>query len=417
MNGSSTSVGAAAFQAREAPHVVGGDQLAVDVAQHRLEQHLDRERQPRETGGDAGLGERVEPVDRGPAEAGVEGRARAEHVGLHGVPRLAVGRARGLAALRRPERELIPAPRCAETAGLAGSKKRSRRSAALRMPTRRETATRPGRAPARSVRGAPASNRCRPDRRVSISSARQSRPGPRSAVGSRPLPRQRLGRADQHAPGRAGSVHRQVEAVVHAVDEVDVQGSRSAEEGRRARRAPAMDVGRRVARAQVGLGLDDARLERAPAQASHQHAADQGARGLRGRESEKRPEPMPLTGCHAAEYRPRADEGCGGSSSGRLVVERTSTAGTPDDPHRDRADHEPREGHDRHGRQQRQHHVNETQRILLDPSAGRTARKQPLPPLAAYAATSADATGRSGGGTSTGAETAPSSGSLMSERQ
>jgi hypothetical protein len=213
---------------------------------------------------------------------------------------------------------------------------------------------------------------------------------------------QRLGRADQHAPRHAGSIHRQVEAVVHAVDEVDIQGSRAAEEGCRARSAPAMDVGRRVAHAQVGLGFDDARLELAPAQASHQHAANQGARGLRGREREKRPEPMPLTGCHAAEYRPRADEGCGGSSSGRLVVERASTAGTPDDPHRDRADHEPREGHDRHGRQQRQHHVNETQRILLDPSAGRTARKQPLPPLAAHAATNADATGRSGGGTSTG---------------
>jgi len=193
--------------------------------------------------------------------------------------------------------------------------------------------------------------------------------------------RQRLGRADQHAPRRAGGVHRQVEAVVHAVDEVDVQGSGAAEEGSRARGASSVDVGRRVAHAQVGFGLDDARLEHLPAHAPHQHAADQGARGLRGRESQKRAEPEALSaGCHAAEYRPRADEGWGGLTSGRLVVERTSTAGTPDDPHRDRADHEPREGHDRHGRQQRQHHVNETQRILLDPSAGRMARTQPLPP-------------------------------------
>ncbi len=62
-----------------------------------------------ETGGDPRLLEGGETVDRGPAEAGVEGGAGAERVGLHGL------------LLRRAVPELIPARGPAETAVLSVS--------------------------------------------------------------------------------------------------------------------------------------------------------------------------------------------------------------------------------------------------------------------------------------------------------
>ena len=86
------------------------------------------------------------------------------------------------------------------------------------------------------------------------------------------------------------------------------------------------------------------------------------------------------------------------SSSGRAPCRATRRAPRPRGPHTTRGSR-PAEA-----RQQGQHHVDEPQRILLDPSAGRIARTQPFPPSrGGNAATSADATGRSGGGTSTGA--------------
>jgi hypothetical protein len=93
----------------EVLHVLRGDELAVDAPEDSLEQDLDREGQAGEAGGDPRLLESREPVDRGSAEAGVEGGTGAERVGLHGF------------SLRWPVLKLIPARGPAETAGLSGS--------------------------------------------------------------------------------------------------------------------------------------------------------------------------------------------------------------------------------------------------------------------------------------------------------
>ena len=94
----------------------------------------------------------------------------------------------------------------------------------------------------------------------------------------------------EDAPRDAGAVHGQVQAVVHAVDEVDVEGARRAEERRRPRRAATGDVGRGIALAEVGLDLDDADGQGAPTPTAHQHAPDQAARGLRRRPGKEGPE-------------------------------------------------------------------------------------------------------------------------------
>ena len=319
-------------------------------------------------------------------------------------------------ALRRPERKLIPAGDRPRRPGSRDRRSAAGARAALRMPIRRETATRRGGGPARSVSGAFASNRCRPDRRVSISSARQSRPGPRSARGARPLPGSGSAARISTHPGVPGSVHRQVEAVVHAVDEVDVEGSRGAEERRGARRPSAIDVRGRVALAQVGFGFDDARLERSASQPPHQHAADQAARGLGGRERQQRAEPRTLLpGRHRRSIGASAKSGRGGAS-GRLVVQRATRA-APHDPHRDRADHEPREGHDRD--------TSATGTAPCKRAATRPPRsvRGPLRPARNrsrlsrhHAATSADATGRSWRRDKHRGRPAPSSASSLRDR-
>ena len=93
----------------EVPDIVRRHELTVHAPQDGLEQDLDREGEPGEPRGDTRLLERLQAVDRGPAEAGVEGRAGAERIGLHGFP------------LCWATPELIPARRLAEAAGLSGS--------------------------------------------------------------------------------------------------------------------------------------------------------------------------------------------------------------------------------------------------------------------------------------------------------
>ena len=203
-NGSSTSSGAGAFQAARRFTSSALTSSPSTLLQHGLEQHLDRERQPREVPRDAGLFERVEPVDRGAAEAGVERRAGAEYVGLHEDPRLAVGRA-GRECSRAADGKLIPGGDRRRPRG-----SRDRRSAGgARPPSGCRRAARPrraaGRGPARSDNGAPRSKRDRPESRVSSSSARHSRPGPRRSSGPRPLARKGSAARISTQPGVPGA--------------------------------------------------------------------------------------------------------------------------------------------------------------------------------------------------------------------
>ena len=77
-------------------------------------------------------------------------------------------------------------------------------------------------------------------------------------LGRRVGHQQRLGGPDQHRPGLAVGFGDEVHAVVHAVDQVHVQVAGRAEHDRRPWRGAAAGVRGQVARAQVGLDLDDA---------------------------------------------------------------------------------------------------------------------------------------------------------------
>jgi hypothetical protein len=72
-------------------------------------------------------------------------------------------------------------------------------------------------------------------------------------------PGERLCRPDEDAACDAGTVHGHIEAVVHAVDEVDVEGTGRPEERLGTRCRAAEDVGGRITLAEVGLSLDDTR--------------------------------------------------------------------------------------------------------------------------------------------------------------
>jgi hypothetical protein len=71
---------------RQIPDVGIGDQLAVYRSQHRLEKDLDREGHAVDAGGEAGLLQGVQAVNRGRAVSSLEGAAGAENVGFHGFP-------------------------------------------------------------------------------------------------------------------------------------------------------------------------------------------------------------------------------------------------------------------------------------------------------------------------------------------
>ena len=92
-----------------------------------------------------------------------------------------------------PERQRLRA----ETEGLSGSKNRSRRSAAWRMPIRVVTSMRRGAEPSRRVSRASGEKRYRPLSRASSPRKRQSLPGPSTDV--RRVVAQRLDGADEHA--------------------------------------------------------------------------------------------------------------------------------------------------------------------------------------------------------------------------
>ena len=202
----------------QVPDVVLGDELAVHVAQDGLQQDLDREGEAVEAGGQAGRGEGVQPIeDRGPApgverSGGLRRRRASWGQAFHGGER----RARSLPRLARRTRRRGCRRRRSAADGRPpcgsrpGSRPRSAGAACLRA----------GRAASRARRGG---RRCR------------AGPGPgrgrggraRSATRSRQAA-ERLRGADEHAARRALAVHRHVQAVVHAIDEVDVDGARRA---------------------------------------------------------------------------------------------------------------------------------------------------------------------------------------------
>ena len=98
-----------------------------------------------------------------------------------------------------------------------------------------------------------------------------------------PLPHQldscnRFQRANQHAARRAFGLGHQVEALVHAVDEVDVGVAGRAEDHAGAIGQAARGMRRQVVPAQVGFGLDDD-ARGAPV---HQDLAQQVARNVYG---------------------------------------------------------------------------------------------------------------------------------------
>jgi hypothetical protein len=60
--------------AREAPHILSRDQVAVFIAQKRFEQNLDRKGKPFKVGRNAGLGQPVQPVDVMVAKSGARAK-------------------------------------------------------------------------------------------------------------------------------------------------------------------------------------------------------------------------------------------------------------------------------------------------------------------------------------------------------
>jgi hypothetical protein len=168
---------------------------------------------------------------------------------------------------------------------------------------------------------------------------------------------QRLGGPDEHTPGDPRSIHRQVEAVVHPVDEVDVEGPGLPPKWVRPPRAAAKCMSGRITRTQVGLGLHDARGTGPAGIPAHQHLANQPARGLDGRGAKQGAESSPLAGPggvfeggHAGQYsrRPARRD----VLPGRLVVEVSGVSPAPDDAHGNRAYDKPGQHDHRHGGQQ-----------------------------------------------------------------
>src|ERR1019366_6466091 len=87
-----------------------------------------------------------------------------------------------------------------------------------------------------------------------------------------------LERANQHTAGPSVCLRHQVEALVHAVDHVDVGVARRSEDDARTLGEAAGGVGRQIVAAQVRFGLDDD----AGGGTVDQHFAEQGARHLHG---------------------------------------------------------------------------------------------------------------------------------------
>jgi hypothetical protein len=98
--------------------------------------------------------------------------------------------------------------------------------------------------------------------------------GARPALAHPLQPGHRLQRAQQHAPRRAVRLGHQVEAFVHAVDEIHVGVPGRPEDHARARREAAGGVRGQIAAAGVGFRLDDD----AGGLAVYQHLAQQAAR-------------------------------------------------------------------------------------------------------------------------------------------
>src|SRR5581483_5424583 len=85
----------------------------------------------------------------------------------------------------------------------------------------------------------------------------------------------RLQRAYQDRPGNAIAVGDDVEAVVHAVDQVDVGAAGRPEHDRRAGSAPARGVRGEIVRADVRFDLHDAAVEAAAGSVVDEPAAEQ----------------------------------------------------------------------------------------------------------------------------------------------
>ena len=230
------------------------------------------------------------------------------------------------------------------------------------MPTRGETATRP--------RARPSPQR---ERRVTLEQVAAREPrvdrqraaeptGPAAGERREPAAGERLRGAHEHAARDVRAVHREVEAVVHPVHEVDVQRAGRTEEGSRAQRAAPVHVGGGVARAQVRLRLDDAgggsgrpHVGRARTRSVRARPLPRGARGGPAA-APSRPAAASRAGRargrHAASISAAVPAGSGG-----LVVQSSVVGLAPHDPDRDRADDVPGQRDDRGRRQERYRQV------------------------------------------------------------
>src|ERR1700754_1997306 len=83
--------------------------------------------------------------------------------------------------------------------------------------------------------------------------------------------------ADEDSAGLAGEVGGGIEAVVHAVDEVDVGATGWAEEGEVVGGEAAIGVGGGVGEAEVGLDLDDAACEALAVEIADEEFSEEGS--------------------------------------------------------------------------------------------------------------------------------------------
>src|ERR1035441_4957883 len=119
---------------------------------------------------------------------------------------------------------------------------------------------------------------------------------PRPAPAHEVQPRDRFQGANEDAPGGAGRFAHQVEALIHPVDEVDVDVARRPEDDLRARGDAPRGVGGLVAGAEVGFGFHDD----AGGGAVDEDFAEQVARRIDGRAGVKRTR-QNWTECHSSQ--------------------------------------------------------------------------------------------------------------------
>jgi hypothetical protein len=88
---------------------------------------------------------------------------------------------------------------------------------------------------------------------------------------------------NEDAARRSLALHRDIQAVVHPINKVNVQGPRGLPERGRACGPPAKRMGRRIAFTQIGFRLHDPQGKRTPPETSHEGLSEQEPRGFLGR--------------------------------------------------------------------------------------------------------------------------------------